>query len=403
MARELIPSEVKEILSLKREDITSQKLKDFFAIFKGKDSSRFETNDTFMLLKGDLYNKENIKTTVGRYIFNMFALPDVYLQKYGYFNEILTGKTLSKIQKQLADMVLEDEASPLDYHHYLDYGEFLGMNTGYYLLPSMNYDINTPIPSVIKRRDELFKQYEKEINIGDPNAVDKIENELLSLAKNELIKSKNPSYDFFAAKEFKFENNYKKSAIMGGAFMHPSTGKIVISRANYADGINLEDYPIFTNLTTAGAYARGVNTQDGGTETKRLNKSMQATTLDIAGSDCGTTLGVKIVVTAENKDMFKYRYMIDPSDNKKLIYLTSENLSTYIGKSIILRSPLYCNGKTICSKCAGELFYKLEIPNAGLLTSTYSGILMNRSMKTMHDASIKFNKIDFTKFIKEKY
>jgi hypothetical protein len=189
---------------------------------------------------------------------------------------------------------------------------------------------------------------------------------------------------------------------MGGAFMHPSTGKIVISKANYADGIGLSDYPIFTNLTTAGAYARGVNTQDGGTETKRLNKSMQATTLDVAGSDCGTDLGVTVIMTEANKNMFKYRYMIDPSDSKKLIYLTSENLSQYVGKPIKLRSPLYCNGKTICSKCAGELFYKLEIPNAGLLTSTYSGILMNKSMKTMHDASIKFNKIDFMKYIKEK-
>ena len=402
MARELNPSEVKEILSLKREDITSQKLKDFFAVYRGKDSSRFETNDTFMLLKGDFYNKSNIKTTIGRYIFNMFVLPETYLKKYGYYNQTLTGDTLKALQKQIASMILEDEASPLDYHHYLDYGEFLGMNTAYYLLPSMNYDINTPIPSVIKRRNELFKQYAKEIEMGDPNVADKIEKELLDLAKEELIKSKNPSYDFFAAKEFKFGNNYKKSAIMGGAFMHPSTGKIVISKANYADGIGLSDYPIFTNLTTAGAYARGVNTQDGGTETKRLNKSMQATTLDVSGSDCGTDLGVTVIMTESNKNMFKYRYMIDPSDSKKLIYLTSENLGQYVGKPIKLRSPLYCNGKTICSKCAGELFYKLEIPNAGLLTSTYSGILMNKSMKTMHDASIKFNKIDFMKYIKEK-
>lgn len=402
MARELTRQEIDEILKLKREDITSQLLKDYFAVYKGKDSSRFEPNDTFMLFKDQYYNKTNIKTTIGRYIFNLFVLPVVYLEHFGYFNEVLTGDSIGGIQKKLANLILEDKASPLDYHHYLDYGEFLGMNTAYYLLPSMNYEINTPIPKVIKRRDELFKQYEKELAAGDPNVTDKIEKELLDMAKEELVKSGNPSYDFFASKEFKFANNYKKSTIMGGAFIHPSTEKIVVSKANYADGIGLKDYPIFTNLTTAGAYARGVSTQDGGAETKRLNKSMQATTLDAAGSDCGTELGARVIITDKNKNMFKYRYIFDPSNSKKLIYLTADNLDSYVGKEIKLRSPLYCKGETVCSKCAGELFYKLDMPNAGLLTSTYSGILMNRSMKTMHDASIKFSKIDFEKFIKEK-
>ena len=35
----------------------------------------------------------------------------------------------------------------------------------------------------------------------------------------------------------------------------------------------------------------------------------------------------------------------------------------------------------ICSKCAGELFYRIGIKNAGLLTSTFSGSLMNLNMK----------------------
>ena len=80
--------------------------------------------------------------------------------------------------------------------------------------------------------------------------------------------------------------------------------------------------------------------------------------------------------------MFKYRYIFDPSNSNKLIYLTADNLNNYVGKTVTVRSPLYCKSDRYCSKCAGELFYKLDMPNAGLLTSTYSGILMNRSMKT---------------------
>ena len=101
----------------------------------------------------------------------------------------------------------------------------------------------------------------------------------------------------------------------------------------------------------------------------------------------------------KNKEMFKYRYLIDGSGN--LVYLTEKNIGKYVGQNVKLRSPLYCKGDKICSKCAGELFYKMGINNAGLLTSTYSGVLMNRSMKTFHDTSIKFSKIDFEKYIKE--
>ena len=55
MPRKLTPQEVKEVLSLKKEDITSKKLKDFFAIYMGKDAPRFNTNDRFVLLKNDYY------------------------------------------------------------------------------------------------------------------------------------------------------------------------------------------------------------------------------------------------------------------------------------------------------------------------------------------------------------
>ncbi len=400
MPRKLTPQEVKEVLSLKKEDMTSKKLKDFFAIYMGKDAPRFNTNDRFVLLKNDYFNKENVETTIGRYIFNLVAIPESYLKKYGYCNDVLTAKNIEKLENRMGNMMLDGEMKTTkDYISYLDDGEFLGMNMSYYLLPSMNYAINTPIKEVIQRRDELFNQYAKEIAEGDPNVTEKIEKELLDIAKKKLVEEKNPSYDFFASGEFKFANNYKKTSIMGGAFIHPSTGKIVVSKSNYSDGITMQDYPIFTNLTTAGAYARGVSTQDGGAETKRLNKSLQATCLDVEGSDCGTKMGVRIDLTDKNKEMFKYRYLIDSSGN--LVYLTEKNIGKYVGQNVKLRSPLYCKGDKICSKCAGELFYKMGINNAGLLTSTYSGVLMNRSMKTFHDTSIKFSKIDFEKYIKE--
>lgn len=398
MSKEITQQEVKELLKLNKTNINNQIIRDLFAVYYGSDEPKFHTNDTLTLFKGDFYNKDVLKTTVGRLIFNIYALPEKYLKKYGFYNEVLTSKNLEALEDRMGDMVLNDEMDVKDYTQYLDYGEFLGMAMAYFILPSMNYNINTPIKEVIQKRNQLFNDYKKEVDVGDPNVTERIEKELISMAKNKLIEDKNPSYDYFGSGEFNFANNYKKSAIMGGAFIHPSTGKIIISKSNYSDGIAANEYPIFSNLTTAGAYARGVATQDGGAETKRLNKSLQATCLDDEGTDCGTELGVKVSLTDKNKNMFLYRYLIEDG---KLVYLTSQNINSYVGKTVIIRSPLYCKGKAICSKCAGELLYKIGIKNAGLLTSTYSGILMNKSMKTFHDTSIKFNKIDFDKYIKE--
>ena len=97
--------------------------------------------------------------------------------------------------------------------------------------------------------------------------------------------------------------------------------------------------------------------------------------------------------------LYKYRYIVD---NGKLILLTEDNIKKYAGQEVNLRSPLFCKGKHICSKCAGELFYKIDIKNAGLLTSAFSGSLMNKSMKSMHDSSINIIKINFDKYIRER-
>ena len=399
MSRELTSEEIKELLSLKPDAITSKLLKSYFAVKMGSDNPRFSTNDTFTLIKGQYFNKENIKTTVGRYLFNLAALPDSYLNKYGYLNETLDADKLGDLESKLGNMVLNNEATTQDYIDYLNHGEFLAMGQAFYLLPSMNYEINNPIPEVIKRRDELFEKYKTEIAAGDPNIADMIEKELLDMAKTKLVSSKNPSYDFYMSKEFKFANNYKKSSILGGAFIHPSTKQIKISKSNYMDGMELSEYPMYSNLTIAGGYARGVSTQNGGYETKKLNSAMQATSLDEKGSNCGTTMTADLVLTDAVKKMFINRYIVE---NGKLVLLTDENIKSYVDKKIKLRSPMYCKGDRVCNICAGELFYKLNMPNAGLLTSTYSGILMNKSMKTIHDASIKFSKIDFSKYIQER-
>ena len=370
MSRQLTQEEVKEITSLRYKDITSTKLKDLFAVRLGQDKPRFEPGDYFILHTGDfgaIHNTSAVKTTVGRFIANQVMYPERYLKKYGYNNDVLNVGNIEKVEAKINDMLLEDELTVEEFFQYLNRSE----------------------------------KYKKEIDAGDQNTVSKIEKELVSKAREYLVKSGNPGYDFFESGEFNFKNNYKKSSILGGAFLHPYTRKVTVSKENYMNGITPQDYPIMSNLTIVGGYARGVSTQKGGYETKKLNSSMQAVSLDKPGSDCGTPYTVKIKLPDAKLAtvLFKYRYIVE---NGKLILLTEDNIKKYAGQEVNLRSPLFCKSEHVCSKCAGELFYKVDIKNVGLLTSTFSGTLMNKSMKSMHDSSINIIKIDFDKYIRER-
>ena len=397
--REITAQELRELLALKKEDITMQLLRDYFAVKKSQKSAKFNTNDTFVLRKGHYYNSEEIKTTIGRYLINLFVLPDKYLEKFGYQNKVMNSDNIGALENELSVMLLNDQITSQDYAEYLDNGEWMTLGTSYFLVPTMDYDMNIPIPEVIKRRDELFEQYAKEIAEGDQNVSSKIEKELLDLSKK-LIKLKgNEGYDFFESGEFNFGNNYKKTSIMAGAVENPYTKKLDILKSNYITGISKKEFPYFANITVIGGYSRGVETQTAGYETKKINNAMQTVMLDDRETDCGTNQYLKITIPAGMKTMFIYRNILV---NGKLVMLDDTNIDKYVGKEVLMRSPMFCTSDKICHKCAGDLFHKLGMTNAGLLGSTMSGSLMNLSMKKFHDTTIRFAKIKAEDYITKK-
>jgi hypothetical protein len=124
---------------------------------------------------------------------------------------------------------------------------------------------------------------------------------------------------------------------------------------------------------------------------KQLTSAFQGITLDKHGSDCGTTKTLKVTLTKENVGIFKFRFIVE---GKKLVLLTSENIDSYIGKTVNMRSPLYCKSKKMCNKCYGELPYKLGIVNIGLTFNAVGEKLKNLSMKAFHDMTVKLNNIN---------
>ena len=399
--REIEPDEIKEILALKKEDITSDKLKEMFAIHDGFDKAKYQPNDTFTLMPNKMFNKTAEKITVGGYVYNLLCMPETYLKKYGYMNEELTEDNIGELEKRMGQMILNDEMTTKEYAEWMDNSEWIGMNMSYYISPSLSNAVVKPIPEVIARKNELFDQYKTELANGDINAANTVEKELVSMAKKAVEEEDDPAYDNYRSGVFKFPVAYKKCSIMVGAVSDLATGKLHILKSNYVDGIDKSEYESTANLTVIGGYSRGVATQKYGYETKKYNAALQNVSIDIEGKniDCGTDKYMTLTIPADLKSMFVYRYILEDG---KLKELTPENIKDYAGKEVKMRSPMFCKNTEICEHCAGTLFKRLDLKNAGLIASNLTGNMLNLSMKKMHDSTVKINKIDIEKFISEK-
>lgn len=382
--KSLSPEEVKELFSLTSRDITAKRMREYFAATETAEA-RFNTFDTILLPVGKLFNRESMQTTIGRYIFNMFCLPERFLRKYGYQNIVIDKKGIGDLETKIGQMLFNDELTTQEVADYLDRTEWLSFNMAYYMVPSLNYDITVPFDDVIKERDALFEKYKKELDAGDINAADLIEKQLLDLAKKDLEASGNEAYDFYKSKFFNFENNYKKSSIFSGIVENPFTKKIDVLKSNYADGILPEDVAKLNNLTVVGGYSRGVATEQGGYFTKKVNNATQSIVIDEPGTDCGTPHYMKVIIRPEIKSMFLLRYILDSS---KLVLLTDENIDKYVGKPVLMRSPMFCKGDKICNKCAGETFYRMGVRNVGLFVSEFAGSLLNLMIRDLYYKSL---------------
>jgi len=393
--KKLSDSEVTYLLDLKSEDINLKLLEDFFAYKKDK-KPRFDTKDYFILPKEKFNMESNINTQVGRYLFNLFILGTSFGKHLSYINEPLDIKQVRKLENKMANLYLNDIITVDEYKNFIDMMIWFSYSIAKFLNSSLTTDILISNDKVNKRKKELASQYENEIKNGDIETAVKIENELLDIAKQEL-KDIPDMQIYSAGAKGSFGNNYKNTSVMRGVIKSVADpSKHVISMSSLDDGIPPDELYAYADILTQGSYSRAVGTRTGGYENKKLSASFQNTILDEPNTDCGTNLYLNIVLTDDNYDLFKYRFILT---TKGLIELNDQNKNSFINKSVKIRSPLYCKNDKICNKCAGNLFYKMGIKNVGLVTNQIGSTILNKSLKAFHDLTVKLKKIDIDDYI----
>lgn len=380
------------LLSIKFDDLTLNTIKKLFA-YSEKAEPMLEMNASFVLDKGKLYNDKPVTTTAGRYIFNLI-LGEKILSLLGYQNDTFNSDVFTSFYAKVCSLLLTDKITTQEFKDFFDRIQFFFYNITLFIAPGYNEHLIETPDCVKKRKKELFKEYQKEIENGEPIKSNEIERELIKLAVDEIKKKDKNALDLYDAKANKgsINNNLKNTIIMRGAVPDTNNpGKFIICEENLEGGINKKNYHVFSNIGLLAVYGKSKETQRGGYMEKEINAAYQSVILDKEGSECGTNTYNQIELTDKNYKEYMFRYVID---RNQLVCLTDDNKDKYVGRYVKMRSPMFCKSEKFCNKCIGEMPYKLGLKNLGLTVSVIGSNIKNKSMKKIHDMSIDIIKID---------
>ena len=353
--------------------------------------SRFEPTDEFDLKAGEYFNRTDITTTVGLFIFNKFIVEPLFSKYIDYVNYTISDDGLGKFEGQLSQLLLTDVITTTEFSDYLNRIQWLGMQFHEPLAASFTMRGLKPVDKVVKRREELIKQNKKALDAGDIGVMADIEKELVTLAQQEI--GDDPSMDlYYSGARGSISNNYKQLSIVKGPLLNKTTGKYEFVKNCFYEGVKKEDIAATATNVTNGAYPKACGTAVSGYKAKQISAAMQSVVLRKDVEDCGSKGYVELLLTKGIAGKCEYRYIID---NGKLVMITKENMDKYIGKKVKMRSTMYCGcDYGVCLACAGRLYEKLQIDTIGLTATSFTGALLNLKMKAFHDTSVKVQEID---------
>jgi len=171
-------------------------------------------------------------------------------------------------------------------------------------------------------------------------------------------------------------------------FVRNTVGKLILPpvMSSLIEGYNPTEIIISSAGNRKGLVDKALNTATSGYLTRKLVYSLQhirSSEID----DCGTTEGITITLTESNIEKYLFRYTTDGQ------FIDRKNQKEFIGKTVVLRSPIYCKAKDgICKKCHSiQKYYNSR--NIGFISAQAMGEpgtqLVMRSFHTGGSADIK--------------
>lgn len=321
-----------------------------------------------------------LTTTLGRFVLNYTILIDPFGDLISYINEVWK---IATVEKTIFEALRTGRITVDQVKHYSRNIHFIGHFTELGV-PSFTERSLTVDPRVIAKRDALLVQYRSQIDAGDTVVMSKIEAELIALDR-ELLKGDASTgfYDYTGKKSY--EIHRKTMQIMGGLVQEFGDKGYSFVEGSLEEGWDIKNFPVLCNEIRRGSYNRAKETAKGGEETKFLIRVFQNT--QVTEEDCQTTHTLTVELDRSIADAYLYRNILV---NGALIALTEENLSTYIGQTVHMRSPQHCATKVgYCYTCMGELFRTINQEVITMSAVNVTKTFTLASLKSIHGTAVK--------------
>lgn len=365
------------------------------------EKARFKCNDIMELNAKESPTGVKMTTTVGRFIIYRVLIEFCKLTDIvPYINKRIDNKVYNSMDSMVGDALMKNKISMDTMKDYINQRDWFTFSLHAVVCASYSPKVIKTPKEVVELRDSLVKKYKKELESGNIDVSDNIEQALIKRMKE--VMGNDYGMDLYiSGARGSIGNNLKDINLFKGAVINPFTGKYDIVTSNFMDGIRKQDIAASANANVAGAYPKACGTAISGYLGKQMIALLQTYVLGSRDSDCGSVGYVDLVMTEDfvRNKLFLYRYI---KEGDKLIMLTEDNIEKYIGKRVKLRSPMYCkkveNGK-LCNKCCGDQYYEQDIDTVGLLSMRVAGTLTNANMKKFHSNQIKIARFDLDKLL----
>ncbi len=345
----------------------------------------FLFREQIVLGVGDVPNlKRNITSTYGNLLFNQMVLCYAFGDKIEYQEGSVSVK---KIEKLIEKMLVSDpepgqtvEPGKITVSEYKLFNDAIFSLAGFTQLcvPSATERTMTTDPRIAERRKELLEKYKDRLH--DPVVQAMIDKELIAMDREWI--NGDPLKGFYY-KDKSFNVVRKKIFLLQGAESGFGLQGELIPRS-LEEGWDIQYLPAMSNALRDGSYNRGSQTMLGGEATKFNYRIFQNSS--VAEEDCGTTLGLEVKLTASNISHYIASYVITPEGP---VEITDENKDTFVGKTVRMRSPIYCKtgGVNFCARCMGS-----RVAATPRAIPTYAAdigsLFMSLFMKAMHGKAL---------------
>jgi hypothetical protein len=357
------------------------------------DGALFHFDEALPLMTNDLPNVSHpLSTFYGNALINQCTLVYGYGDKIPFQIGKLTVRDVEKLQRNLQDTPEKEsdrQPNKLYIDEYKRFSEGVSYLEGFasICVPTATPKTITVDKSVLALKAKLYNERTPE-ELQDPLVLAKLDKELTTAdrasfkgdpAERFFIKSK--AFDIVRKRMFLSQGQENGLGVKG---------KTILTSLD--EGWDIENLPSVANAQRSGSYSRGFLTALGGVESKNNFRFFQNTV--IRQGDCGTTLGLRLTLTKASAPFFVSSYVIEK--NGKLTELTEENLASYIGKPIVVRSLGYCKEprQNVCAVCAGTKLSTMPTAIPTLMASVgsvFQGVLMS----AMHGTALKSVPIDY--------